>query len=119
MRVRPERGAKVNFLKKLFGGGGQRAQRGDDRGLYFYIKPKMCQEILVVRVDPWNDLSRTEDEKGYWVRKLASGTRCPFQAEITLYFDGNRRLRDRDIINGEFVTREDYEAFQATQHTPS
>ena len=42
----------MNFLKSLFGGGG----RDEDRGLYFYVQPKMCKEILRIRVDPLNDL---------------------------------------------------------------
>ena len=43
----------MNILKSLFGGG----SRSSDRGIYFYVQPKMCQEILRIRVDPLNDLS--------------------------------------------------------------
>lgn len=97
----------MNFLKSLFGGGGQ----PKNNGYYVYVKPKMCQEIVEVRINLNNDLSPTEDYKGYWVRKVASATRCPFQAEITLQFDKSRKLLDREIENGEFVTEEDYQAF--------
>lgn len=94
----------MNFLKKLFSGGGQ----SSNDGYYVYVKPKMCQEIVEVRINMKNDLSPTEDYNGYWVRKVASATRCPFQAEITLHFDKSRNLLDREIENGEFVTEVDY-----------
>ncbi len=92
----------MNFLKSLFGGGG----RHDDRGIYFYVQPKMCQEILRIRVDPLNDLSQTDDGKGYWCRKLASAARCPFQAELELYFDKNKRFKDSQVENGKLVSEE-------------
>ena len=92
----------MNFLKSLFGGGG----RHEDRGIYFYVQPKMCQEILRIRVDPLNDLSQTDDGKGYWCRKLASAARCPFQAELELYFDKNKRFKDSHVENGKLVSEE-------------
>lgn len=93
----------MNFLKNLFGGGG----KGDD-GLYVYVQPKACDEIVMVRIDTTHGLSRRDDGDGYFMRKMASGTRCPFQAEMFLYFDNNKRLVDRRVENGTFVTRDDY-----------
>ena len=98
----------MNFLKNLFGGG----SRSDDRGMYFYVRPKMCQEVLRIRVDPLNDLSRTDDGKGYWCRKLASAARCPFQAEVELYFDKNKRIKDSRVKNGALVSEAEWEAGQ-------
>ena len=98
----------MNFLKSLFGGGG----RNEDRGIYFYVQPKMCQEILRVRVDPLNDLSQTDDGKGYWCRKVASAARCPFQAEIELYFDKNKRFKDSSVENGELVSEAEWAAWR-------
>lgn len=92
----------MNILKSLFGGGG----RNEDRGIYFYVQPKMCQEILRIRVDPLNDLSRADDGKTYWCRKLASAARCPFQAEVTLYFDKNKRFTGEEVENGQLVSEE-------------
>jgi hypothetical protein len=99
----------MNFLKKLFGGGG--GQSGD-RGMYFYVQPKACKTIVQVRVDPLNELSRTDDEKGYFVRKLVSGHRCPFQAEITINFTGSRKVIDTEVVNGTIATEADYLAQQ-------
>lgn len=97
----------MNFLRKLFGG----SQTRPDSGLYLYIQPKMCQEIVQVRVDAVNHPSLADDGESYILRKMVSGTRCPFQAEITLIFDKNRRIIEQQIENGKFVTAEDYQAF--------
>jgi hypothetical protein len=101
----------MDFLRRLFGGGG--ASPSGDRGLYVYVRPKMCKEILRVRVDPMNNLSESDEGGTYFVRKVATGQRCPFPVEITLYFDGSKRVTKREITNGEFVTETDYDAFVA------
>lgn len=98
----------MNFLRNLFGGA-----RSTDRGIYFYVQPKMCQEILRIRVDPLNDLSRTDEGGGYWVRKVASGYRCPFQAEVEVYFDKNRRVISAEVTDGRLVSEDDWLARQA------
>ena len=95
----------MNFLKKLFAtGGSSRA------GSYFYVRPKRCPEVVKVRVNLANDPSKTDDG-GYYCRKIVRGQRCPFQAELHLYFDNNRRLIRSEVDDGELVTAEDYEAF--------
>lgn len=98
----------MQFLKTLLGGG----SRSDDRGIYFYVQPKACQEILRIRVDPMNDLSRADEGSGYWVRKVASGHRCPFQAEVEIYFDKNKRMTSSEVTNGKLVSEEDWLARQ-------
>ncbi len=98
----------MQFLKTLLSGG----SRSDDRGIYFYVQPKACQEILRIRVDPMNDLSRADDGKGYWVRKMASGHRCPFQAEVEIYFDKNKRMTSSEVTNGKLVSEEDWLAWR-------
>lgn len=100
----------MNFLKNLFGGGGG---QGDGRSVVLYVQPKMCKEIIQVRVDLLNGPSLTDDGKGYYMRKLASATRCPFQAEIELFFDKGKKLQDKQITNGTFMTEEDYLAQEA------
>ena len=100
----------MNFLKKLFSGGG--GGESGDRGIYFYVQPKACKTIVQVRVDPLNDLSRTDDEKGYFVRKLASGHRCPFQAELIVNFNGSRKVIDTEVTNGTMSNEADYLAQQ-------
>lgn len=106
----------MNFLKKLFSGGG--SQSGD-RGLYFYVQPKACNEILKVRIDPLNELSQSEDGKGFYTRKLVSGHRCPFQAELEVFFDNRRNVTNTDVTNGKVVTEADWLAQQQPESNPS
>lgn len=103
----------MDFLRRLFGGPTQ------DEGLYFYVQPKACKEIVQVRLNAFNDLSLNDEGNGYLVRKQVRGRRCPFPAEITLYFDKQRRLTGREIEQGEWATAEDYTAWQAEQQGSS
>lgn len=104
----------MSFLKRLFdglfGGGVPR-----DNILYVYVRPKLCKEVLRLRVDLVNQLSLNDDESGYLVRKEARGNRCPFPVEVVLHFDRSRRLTEKEITNGEFMTEADYEVFAAAQ----
>lgn len=104
----------MNFIKNLFGGGGNSNASGD-RGVYFYVQPKRCDEIVKVRVDPVNDLSARDDSDGYVVRKTVSATRCPFQAEITVYFDKSRHAQEVVVDNGKDVTEAEFETWQSSR----
>ena len=106
----------MNFLKKLLGGDGSR----DDRGMYFYVIPHRCDDVLRVRVEMANDLSQSDDGKGYWVRKLASSSnyKCN-QVELTLFFDGNRRLVDQEIEGGKMVDAAAYDSWKEAQAASS
>lgn len=103
----------MDFLRRLFGGGSP--SPSGDRGIYVYVRPKMCKEVLRLRIDPMNNLSESDEGGTYFIRKMATGNRCPFPVEVTLYFDGSKRVTKREISNGEFVTEEDYNAFAASQ----
>lgn len=105
----------MNFLKKLFASGGG---SGGGNFLTVYVQPKRCDEIVIVRINLYNDLSQS-DSGGYFTRKLARGTRCPFPAELSLHFDGKRRLVESEVENGELVSAEDYESWLAEKSTLS
>lgn len=109
----------MNFLKSLFGAGGQRSSKGrgnaeDGRALLLYVRPKRCDEIVQVRIDLWNDLSE-RDEGGYFARKLARGRRCPFESELHLTFNARRELVEQGLQNGEWMDEAAYRAWQAAQ----
>lgn len=105
----------MGFFSRLFGG--NRRGSVDRDGLYIYVRPKMCQEIVRVRVNLMNDLS-AQDDGGYFVRKMVSATRCPFQAEVELYFDGKRNLKQSAVTNGDWLEEDDYVAWMRETHAP-
>lgn len=112
----------MQFLKKLFGMGGggglTSVPSGDSDGLYLYVQPKGCEEIVRVRINLRNDLSLTDDDRGYLVHKLARGQKCFQSVDMTIHFDGQRRIIEREIDGGQFVDASDYEAWLAAQ-TPA
>jgi hypothetical protein len=103
----------MDFLKKLFGGGSSRG--GDARGIYFYVKPKGCDEIVRVRIDRNNDLSLADDGKTFWVHKVVMGTKCFQRAELDIHFNQNRQLSGSEVSGGDLVQEADYQAWIASQ----
>lgn len=101
----------MDFLKKLFGGGGSDNDGADRTGLYFYVRPKGCQEVIRVRIDANNDLSLADDNSTYYVRKVVRGTtyKCTREAELELFFDAGRRLSNTQVTSGDLVAKDDYE----------
>jgi hypothetical protein len=112
----------MNFLKNLFGGGGS-SSSGDtayDRdGIYVYVQPNGCDEVIRVRVNRMNDLSETDDGGTYFAHKVARGVKCRQNVELDLYFDGQRRIADRSCTGGAFVEEKDYQAWVQTNQSPS
>jgi hypothetical protein len=106
----------MDFLKKLFGGGGGARTAGDPDGLYFFVQPNGCDEVVRIRVNRNNDLSLSDDGKSYWVHKLARGVKCRQQVEVDLYFDSSRRMTSSEISGGTLVTEADYETWTASQN---
>jgi hypothetical protein len=112
----------MQFLKNLFGGGGggglASTPSGDSDGLYMYVQATGCDEVVRVRINLRNDLSETDDGKGYWVHKLARGQKCPRNIDITVHFSQSRNIVDREIDGGKYVDEATYRAWIASQ-TPS
>ena len=99
-------GLITKLLNRLFG----QAGRSDDKGLYFYIKLARGGEIVRLRINPGYELTPRYEEGGFITRKLVTGPRSYNQAEVTLYFGGNRQLLRHEIEGGEMVTEEAYQA---------
>ena len=96
----------LDSMKSLFAGGGER----DENAYWAYVRCDRCGEAIKTRVDLHNDLSLRE-EGGYMVKKTLVGSqRCFERIQITLTFDANRQLIDREISGGEFITAEEFEA---------
>ena len=95
----------LDSMKSLLGGG----EGQDKTGYYVYVRCNRCGEAIKTRIDMRNDLSRLE-EGGFVVHKMMVGSqRCFERIEVALAFDDNRKLVDRKIAHGEFITREEFE----------
>ena len=95
----------LDSMKSLLGGGEQQ----DKTGYYVHVRCNRCGEAIKTRIDMRNDLSRLE-EGGFVVHKTLVGSqRCFERVEVTLTFEENRKLLDREIVRGEFITREEFE----------
>ncbi len=98
----------LDGLKSLFGGGATA-----DGGHYIYVSCGRSGEAISTRVNLRNDLSERE-EGGYVVRKtLVGGGHCFERVSVTLVFDSSRRVVDREISGGEFITAQEYAAAQS------
>ncbi len=101
----------MNILRKLFGGGGA---PGDGNGMYFYIRSRRSGEIIQLRLD-LNQLSpeyENERVSSFYTRKTVVGQRSFERLEAEFSFDSNKRLVNKSVTGGEFVTRDDWVAQQ-------
>ncbi|HEX2621112.1 MAG TPA: hypothetical protein VHL11_13215 [Phototrophicaceae bacterium] len=107
----------MDFLKKLFGGGSAGGAGAGQNARLFYVRPKRCDEIVIVRVNMMNDLSQTDDGDGYFVRKMVRANRCPFTAELHISFDKNRKITQIGVQDGESVEEAEYNAWAAAHES--
>jgi hypothetical protein len=105
-------------LSNLFSGGGQRS---DDRFLTVYVLSHRCREPIAVRVDMHNELSRTDGDQGYYVRKVihtSGAKRCFDQVELELWLDGKGNVANHDVQGGRWLEEADYAAELARFNAP-
>jgi hypothetical protein len=96
----------LDSMKSMLSGG----EGQDKTGYYVYVRCHRCGEAIKTRIDMRNDLSHLE-EGGYVVNKTLVGSqRCFERIEVRLGFDENRKLVDQEIVRGDFITREEFEA---------
>ncbi|HKZ69234.1 MAG TPA: hypothetical protein VJ020_04090 [Anaerolineales bacterium] len=92
----------MNFIRKLFFPSSANSYR-------YYpltVQCQRCGEIIHGRVDMFNELSieYTGDANTFHCRKVLMGPgRCFQQIEVTLIFNANRKLTDKQIEGGKFV----------------
>ena len=84
---------------------------GQDRNYWYYVQCESCKEILKGRIDLYNQLSiqYADDKKGstYFCRKaLVGGNRCYRPIEVEFTFDSKRKVINKEINGGKFVTEE-------------
>ncbi len=101
----------MSIFKKLFAAISP-PSKPDGDVYVVYVHSHRCQEYLSTRIYLNRDLSE-QDEEGYIARKVLVGdgqNRCFERVEVVLYFDDAKKLVDREITGGVFVTVEEYEA---------
>jgi len=85
--------------------------REEERAYWLYVQCSRCGEKIRARVDLYNDLSPLYHETGvtYFSRKILIGQEHCFQkVEVEMNFDENRRLTERKISGGSFITEEEF-----------
>jgi hypothetical protein len=89
---------------------------GSDRNYWFFVRCNHCNEILKGRLDLYNHLSiqygDVEKDNTYYCRKvMIGGNRCYKPIEVEFTFDSSKKLINRQINGGQFVTEEEYIQF--------
>jgi hypothetical protein len=80
-----------------------------DRIMYLYVQCDKCGEMLRARVDMWNELSpefdgKSDDAVYYHCRKVLVGEkRCYQSIELTLKFNKNHKLIEKQINGGKYI----------------
>ena len=95
----------LDQLKSLF-----TPPTGDPNALWLYVKCKRCGTPLAVRVNLANDLSADYDSGGYVLNKEMMDGKCFTLMTAEVRFDAGRKITERKLDKGEFITREEYEA---------
>jgi hypothetical protein len=104
----------MSFLKRISGLFATPNDKSTD-AYWIYARCAWCGETLQARVNLNNDLSVNYGEKDgqdtYICRKtLVGDQQCFRRIEIKLIFNANRTLIDREIVGGQFIDAEEYEA---------
>jgi len=99
----------MSLLKKITSIFSSPPSQGDAIAYWVTVRCNRCGEIIRSRVNLSNDLSAEYDgaRTSYVCRKVLLGEgRCFQQIEVILKFDLNRKLVDRAISGGEFISQE-------------
>src|SRR4030067_2333129 len=87
------------------------SERDEERAYWLYVQCSRCGEKIRARVDLHNDLSPLYPGTGvyYFSRKVLIGQqRCFQKVEVEMNFDENRRLTERKISGGSYITEEEF-----------
>ena len=90
----------------------------DPNALWLYVKCKRCGTSLAVRVDLRNELSADYESGGYVLHKEMMDSKCFTLMHAEIHFDVQRKITQRMVDQGEFITKEEYEATLAPNARP-
>jgi hypothetical protein len=103
----------MSFLKRL-GKIFSSPPSKSDRAVYLYVQCDKCGEMMQARVDLWNELSpefdaKSENAVSYHCRKVLVGEkRCYQPIELTLKFDKNHILVEKQIHGGKYINEAEF-----------
>jgi hypothetical protein len=92
----------MNIFKRLLGGAPP--ANSESQFLTYYVRGFKCGALTRLRINKANDLSRTDNDEGFFVRKVIVDDRCYGQVEVEITFDPNYHKVDRVIRGGEFIS---------------
>lgn len=104
----------MGFIKKLNKFMFSTSEKDGD-ALWVYVRCAGCGEKLRARVSLYNDLSidfgEGDNQDIYICRKtLVGNQQCFRRIEIQLTFNSNRKIIGREIVGGEFISVEEFDA---------
>lgn len=104
----------MDFIKKLNKLLSASSEKDGD-ALWIYVRCAGCGEKLRTRIRLNNDLSidfgEGENQDIYICRKtLVGNQQCFRRIEIQLTFNSNRKIIGREIVGGEFISVEEFDA---------
>ncbi len=100
----------MEFFKKLFGGA-KTLKNETSEAVFIYSQCDTCGETFRNRIDKQYDLQINYEDEGpaYRTHKELIGSQCRTKLLLDLEFDQSKRLTAKEIQNGHFITREEFE----------
>lgn len=102
----------MDFLKRLFGGGGTSPANQGDGGTYAYVKLNRSGEVVRLRFMRGYDISQN-DEGRHFSRKMIVGSKTFERVTGTFYFDKHYAIEEADLEGGILVDEAAYNTYQA------
>ncbi len=88
---------------------------GDPNALWLYVRCARCGTPLAVRVDLRNEPSIDYENGGYVLHKEMMDNKCFMLMRAEVRFDNQRKVIERKVDKGEFITRAEFEAATSDQ----
>jgi hypothetical protein len=111
----------MGFLKKLFGesGGGKRPDKQyiDAQGIYLYVRCDRCGAAVRLRADKQYDL--IDEDGGFVWHKTIVDNRCFRPMPTVVRFNSAYEMISHEITGGQYITKDEYEAWLASREKPS
>jgi hypothetical protein len=102
-----------DFIKKIFKAG-ESPKNGfiyDEKDtVVIYLKCKKCGEIIRSHLRKSYDFSRDFEKSTINLKKEYIGSKCYEKIFVNLVFNNNYKIISSEIINGEFISKEDFES---------